>query len=207
VGLDQLAASPLSRWGAKSTRTVSGRRQANCPKRATASTCRVRGWRCRHPLPSEPDVKVSPSSGSSRCKAPHERSRFTRGQSRHLDDTDLGPSGLWRILKPITVGEPPRVGGCTRGALRVHLLFPPAKVLAAFSSRSTHWKSARFRGGVITPLLSARLQEGICFFQHPLSALPAALLAESPASTRREDGFTMFRSTSIGWVSPNAIRD
>ena len=34
------------------------------------------------------------------------------------------------------------------------------------------------------------------------SATPTVLLAESPASTMREDGFTMFRSTSMGWVSP-----
>ena len=165
-------------------------------------TGRVRRWRCRHPLPSEPDVKVSPSSGSSRGKAPRERSRFTRYQSRPLDDTGWPPSGLSLTLEPITVGAPRRVGGCTRGSRHVHLQFPPTKVLPAFSSSSTRWKSARFRGEVRSPLLSARLQDGVGFFQHPLSAIPIALLAESPTSARREDGFTMFRSTSIGWVGP-----
>ena len=36
----------------------------------------------------------------------------------------------------------------------------------------------------------------------PLPVTPSALLAESPASTRRDIGFTMFRSNSIGWFSP-----
>lgn len=71
------------------------------------------------------------------------------------------------------------------------------KVLPAFWSGTTHWKSARLRGGVMLQLLSTPLQSGVGFLQHPLSATPTALLTETPASKRRDVGFPMFRSSSI----------
>ena len=80
--------------------------------------------------------------------------------------------------------------------IRVHLRFLPGKVQPAFLSGTTRWKSARLRGEVFQ-LLSAPLQGGVGFLQHPLPATPTALLAESPASKRRDVGFTMFRSNSI----------
>ena len=87
--------------------------------------------------------------------------------------------------------------------LRVHLLFPPAKVLRVFSSRTTRWKSARLHGGVMLQPLSAPLQSGLRFFQHPLPAIPSAFLADAPASTRRRDvGFTMLGSNDTNELAP-----
>jgi hypothetical protein len=79
------------------------------------------------------------------------------------------------------------VGGCTHGFIRVHLPFPPAKILPVLSSRTTDWKSARLHGGVMLQLLSAPLQSGLGFFQFPLPATPSAFLADAPAFTGRRN--------------------
>jgi hypothetical protein len=50
--------------------------------------------------------------------------------------------------------------------------------------------------------LSVRLQNGLRFFQHPLPAIPTAPLAESPASARRDVGFTMFCSNNMNELAP-----
>ena len=85
----------------------------------------------------------------------------------------------------------------------VHLLFPPAKVLRVLSSRTTRWKSARLHGGVMLQPLSAPLQNGVRFFQHPLPAIPSAFLADAPASTRRRNvGFTMFDCNDTNELTP-----
>jgi hypothetical protein len=77
------------------------------------------------------------------------------------------------------------------------------KVLPALSSRTTRWKSARLRGGVRLQLLSAPLQNGIRFFQHPLPATPSAALADAPAFTRRRNvGFTMFDGDDTDELAP-----
>ena len=65
-------------------------------------------------------------------------------------------------------------------------------VLPAFSSFMTCWKfacssqrSCRF--------LSAPLQNGLCFFQHPLPASLSAILASRlPRITEEADGVSMF---------------
>jgi hypothetical protein len=76
------------------------------------------------------------------------------------------------------------------------------KVLPVLSSRMTGWKSARLHGGVMVQLLSVPLQNGLGFFQHPLPGIPAAHLAMTPASTRRDDGFTMFRLGDTNELAP-----
>ena len=85
--------------------------------------------------------------------------------------------------------------------LRVHLLFPPERVLPAFSSRTTNWKSARLHGGVMFQLLSAPLQNGLRFLQPPLPATSSAFLADAPApKTRRDVEFTM-----LGFIDTNEL--
>ena len=74
-----------------------------------------------------------------------------------LDDTRLQPADAAFTLSPVNLVPRCRLaGGCTRGFIRVHLRFPPAKVLRVFSSRTTRWKSARLHGGddVATPIRS-----------------------------------------------------
>jgi hypothetical protein len=187
-------------------------------------------------LPPPPPLRTGresfPSSGSSRYKAPCDRSRFSRRFFRHsfhgqgfcrermgeqplqsfhfavaalpccLDDTRLQPSDLASTLGPVYLFPCFRLaGGCTRGLLCVHLQFPPTNVLPTLSSRTTRWKSARFRGEV--ELLSAPLQNGLGFFQHPLPAIPSAFLADAPASCgRRNVGFTMFDCNDTDELSP-----
>ena len=51
--------------------------------------------------------------------------------------------------------------------------------------------------------LSAPLQSGLRFFQHPLPAIPSAFLADAPASTRRRDvGFAMFDCDDMDDLAP-----
>ena len=51
--------------------------------------------------------------------------------------------------------------------------------------------------------LSAPLQSGLRFFQHPLPAIPSACLADAPASTRRRDvGFAMFDCDDTDDLAP-----
>src|SRR5207302_5674519 len=94
-------------------------------------------------------------------------------------------------------------GGRTHGFIRVHLQFPPVKVLPVLSSRTTNWKSARLHGGVMLQLLSAPLQSGLGFFQYPLPATPSAFLADAPASKpRRGVGFNLFRCDDTNDLVP-----
>ena len=121
-----------------------------------------------------------------------------------LDDACLQPAGLTFTLSPVQLFPCfRRAGGCTHGRIHVHLLFPPAQVLPAISSRTTRWKSARLRGGVMLQLLSVPLSNGISFFQHPLPAKPSAFLADAPASTRRRPvGFMMFGCDDMDELAP-----
>src|SRR6266853_6174373 len=66
----------------------------------------------------------------------------------------------------------------------------------------TRWKWARFRGGVMSQLLSTRLPGGIRLLQHPLPAAPTACLAPPPASTRRDIGFTVFHICDMSGLVP-----
>jgi len=87
--------------------------------------------------------------------------------------------------------------------IHVHLRFSPAKVLPVLSSSATRWKSARLHGGVMLQLLSAPLQNGLRFFQHPLPATPSAFLADAPAFTgRRNVGFAMFCCDDMNELAP-----
>src|SRR5205814_5922649 len=66
-----------------------------------------------------------------------------------LDDTRLQPPDLTLTLGPVKLVPSRRLaGGCTRSFIRVHLLFPPEKVLPVLSSRTTNWKSACLRSGM-----------------------------------------------------------
>ena len=77
------------------------------------------------------------------------------------------------------------------------------KVLRVLSSRTTRWKSARLHGRTMLQSLSAPLQSGLRFFQHPLPAIPSAFLADAPASTRRRDvGFAMFDCDDTDDLAP-----
>lgn len=77
------------------------------------------------------------------------------------------------------------------------------KVLRVLSSRTTRWKSARLHGRTMLQSLSAPLQSGLRFFQHPLPAIPSACLADAPASTRRRDvGFAMFDCDDMDDLAP-----
>ena len=77
------------------------------------------------------------------------------------------------------------------------------KVLRVLSSRTTRWKSARLHGRTMLQSLSAPLQSGLRFFQHPLPAIPSACLADAPASTRRRDvGFAMFDCDDTDDLAP-----
>jgi hypothetical protein len=107
-------------------------------------------------------------------------------------------------LSPVNLFPSDRLaGGCTRSFIRVHLLFPPVKVLRVLSSRTTRWKSARLHGGVMLQPLSAPLQNGLRFFQHPLPAIPSAFLADAPApEPGRNVGFTMLVSSDTNELIP-----
>lgn len=75
------------------------------------------------------------------------------------------------------------------------------KVPLVLSSRTTPWKSARFRGGAT--LLSVPLPNGLRFFQLPLPATPAVFLADAPASPPRRDvGFTMLDCDDMNDLAP-----
>ena len=51
--------------------------------------------------------------------------------------------------------------------------------------------------------LSAPLQSGLRFFQHPLPAISSAFLAATPASTGRRDvGFAMFGCNDMDDLAP-----
>lgn len=77
------------------------------------------------------------------------------------------------------------------------------KVLRVFSSRTTRWKSARLHGGVLLQPLSAPLQNGLRFFQHPLPAIPSAFLADAPApEPGRDVRFTMLVSNDTNELVP-----
>ena len=80
------------------------------------------------------------------------------------------------------------------------MLFPPLKVLPVLSLPMTRWKSARLRGRAL--LLSARLPNGVRFLQHPMPAIPTALLAERPALFRRDVRLTMFESNDTDELVP-----
>jgi len=66
----------------------------------------------------------------------------------------------------------------------------------------TGWKSARLHGGAMLQPLFVSLQNDVRFFQHPLPGIPAAHLAMTPASTRRDDGFILFRSDDTNELVP-----
>src|SRR5207253_11030518 len=121
-----------------------------------------------------------------------------------LDDTRLQPPDLTLTLGPVKLVPSRRLaGGCTRSFVRVHLLFPPGKVLPVLSSRTTNWKSACLRSGMIWPSLSAPLQNGLGFLQSPLPATPSAFLADAPASEPRRDvGFTMLGCNDTNELAP-----
>ncbi len=121
-----------------------------------------------------------------------------------LDDTRLQPPDLTLARGPVNLFPSGRLaGGCTRGIIHVHLRFPPVKVLRAISSRTTRWKSARLHGGVMLQPLSAPLQNGLRFFQHPLPAIPSAFLADAPApQPGRNVGFTMLVSSDTNDLVP-----
>ncbi len=110
-----------------------------------------------------------------------------------LDDTRLQSSDPTFTLSPVNLFPSDRLaGGCTRSFSRVHLRFPPVKVLRVLSSRTTRWKSARLHGGTMLQSLSVPLQNGVRFFQFPLPATPSAFLADAPApQPGRNVGFTM----------------
>jgi hypothetical protein len=98
-------------------------------------------------------------------------------------------------------------GGRTRGSRCVRLPFTPKAVLPSLSSRTTNWKWACFRSGVMSPSsaprLPAPLQNGFCFLQHPLPAAPSASPTGTPAPSRKHDiGFTLFRVDDTSGVVP-----
>ena len=75
---------------------------------------------------------------------------------------------------------------------RVHLRFPHMMVLPTFSPFMTCWKSACLSQRSYH-FLSAPLQGGICFFQHPLPANLSATLASCfPQYSEEVYGVTMF---------------
>ena len=121
-----------------------------------------------------------------------------------LDDTRLQPADLSLTLRPVNLVPSARLaGGRTRGLLCVHLLFPPVKVLRVLSSRTTRWKSARLHGRTMLQSLSAPLQNGLRFLQHPMPAIPSAFLADAPAFTRRRNvGFMMLSSSDTNELAP-----
>jgi len=104
-----------------------------------------------------------------------------------LDDTRLQSPDFLLTLSPVDLFPSSlRAGGCTHRLLHVHLRFPPAKILLVISPTTTNWKSACFHSGVMFQPLSAPLQNGIRFLQHPLPAAPSACLAATPASEEAE---------------------
>ena len=116
--------------------------------------------------------------------------------------------GFGRIYQSQPNGFPRRRPfACVRrkppALLCVHLPFPPVLVLRVLSSRTTRWKSARLHGGTMLQSLSAPLQSGLRFFQHPMPAIPSAFLAGAPAFTRRRNvGFMMLSSSDTNELAP-----
>src|SRR6202034_4259622 len=112
---------------------------------------------------------------------------------RCLDDTRLQPSYLPFASFPVDLVPMFHGGwGCTRDVFRVHLRFPHRMVLPAFSSFMTCWKSACLSQRSCR-FLSVPLQNGLCFFQHPLPAnLSATLTRRFPRSSGEASGVSMF---------------
>ncbi len=121
-----------------------------------------------------------------------------------LDDTRLQSSDVSPTARPVNLVPGCGVaGGRTRGLLRVHLLFPPTKILPVLSSRTTDWKSARLHGRTMLQSLSAPLQSGLGFFQFPLPVISSAFLTDTPAFTRRRDArFIMFGCNDTNESTP-----
>ena len=63
-------------------------------------TCRVSKRRCRHSLPSEPDVRLSPHPAQAESKPRRSGAGVTSG---HLYDTRLQPPDLAFTLGPVTL--------------------------------------------------------------------------------------------------------
>jgi hypothetical protein len=94
-------------------------------------------------------------------------------------------------------------GGCTLGFSHVHLPFLPAKVPRVLSPRMTRWKFARLHGGAMLQPLSAPLQSGLRFFQHPMPAIPSAFLAVAPAPKPGQDvRFLMLSASDTNELAP-----
>jgi hypothetical protein len=95
--------------------------------------CRVRERRCRHSLPSEPDVKVSLHPAQAATKPCVNRAGQRGNFPRDLDDMDLQPADRTHTLEPVElVRACCPAGGRTHGLRHVHLPFPPCTGSACF---------------------------------------------------------------------------
>jgi len=111
-------------------------------------TGRVRERRCRHSLPSEPDVRVSPHPAQAATKP---RVGGTGATTCHLYDTRLQPPCLAFTLEPVNLVPVCCLArGCTHGYIHVHLLFLLRRFYRFSRNERPCWKSARLRGGVET---------------------------------------------------------
>ena len=154
------------------------------------SPCRVRRWSCDHPLPLEPDVRLSPHPAQAVTKP---RTSETGGTAVHpamsLCDTGLQPPHVTHPFGPVDlVGVSRRVRGRTHGQVHVRLLFLVERFHQLSRNARPCWKSARLRGGVMLQLLSAPLQGGLGFLQrssarHPLS-VPCGIACLNEAGCR-----------------------
>ena len=154
----------------------------------------------RRPPPLRTGRESFPSSGSSRYKAPRERSRFHDGcMPCCLYDTGLQPPDLAFRFGPVDLVPIWRsVRGRTHGGVHVHLLCLMRRFYRFSRNDRPYWKSARLRGGVMSALLSAPLQSGVGFLQRSVAPHLVSRPCGWPSSPRRSEGFTMFRSSSLG---------
>ena len=162
-------------------KTLSSRKHANG---------RVSERRCRRPLPSEPDVRVSPHPAQADAKPRVNGAGVTPiAPACRLYDTRLQPSHP--ALPP---GQ------------RTHTWMSPRSFAFPLVEGSTGSLVTIDRAGSrpacaagLKPQpLSVRLQDGLCFLQRSSARIPTTLLAETSASLRRNVGFTMFLSNSDG---------
>jgi hypothetical protein len=128
---------------------------------------RVRERRCRHSLPSEPDVRVSPHPAQADTKPRRNGAGFTTAVTPcHLYDTRLQPSGVAFTLGPVDLVP----GRCLPEDAHMDestfICFSSHESSTGFLVTTDHAGSQRrWRGRVMSQLLSARLLGGLRFFQ------------------------------------------
>src|SRR5271170_5011023 len=137
------------------------------------------------------------SSGSSRTKAPRERSRYHT--MCHLYDTRLQPPRLVFTLGPVNLSR------CAALPEDAHMDKSTFICFSSYEGSTGSLVTNDLAGsrpacaaGLKPQPLSVRLQDGLGFLQRSSARHSHSTPCGAPASMRRNVGFTMFHSNSEG---------